>query len=290
MQFLANGIVAAAIYALVALGFSLIYSSSRFFHFAHGATYTLGAYTVYLFAIILRWDLWAAIPLGLACSALLGALMELAVYRPLRARHASAEVLLLASLGLYVTVQNLISMGFGDSARFLLLGPTKEGLLVVGARITPVQVVIIATSSTVISAMLVGMRLSSVGKIVRAVANNIELAKAFGIKTDSAILLVMMLGSALAAGAAVLAALNNDLTPTMGFNALLMAVVAVIVGGIGSIGGTVLAALLVGLCQQLVAAEVSTQWQDPFIFIVLILFLILRPQGFSGKPLRGSEI
>ena len=123
---------------------------------------------------------------------------------------------------------------------------------------------------------------------MRAVANNPELARISGIESDRVILSTFALGSALAGIAGILVALDVDMTPTMGMNALMMGVVAVIVGGVGSIPGVALAALLLGMAQHLGVWYISSQWQDAIAFVILLTFLLFRPEGFMGKRVKTA--
>lgn len=288
-QLIANGVIAGSIYALVALGFGLIYSTTRFFHFAHAAIFTTGAYLAYS-GWLLGFSLTVAIPLAIGGAAILGALLEVGVYRPLRRNGASSLILLLASLGLLIVIQNAISLIFGDDTKTMRGNVVTEGLSVFGTRVTPIQISVITVSVLLLAVCWAFIEYSSKGKAMSAVANDPELSRIVGIDSDGVILLAFALGSALAAVAAILIALDTDMTPMMGFNALLMGVAAAIVGGIGSIPGSMLGGLLVGLAQHLGVWKLPTQWQDAIVFVILILFLLLRPQGFLGKPLRRAAV
>jgi branched-chain amino acid transport system permease protein len=126
--------------------------------------------------------------------------------------------------------------------------------------------------------------------ILRAVANDSELSSALGLNSGRVIAVAFALGSALAGVAAIFIAYDTDLTPMMGFRAILMGVVAVIVGGVGSIPGALVGGLFVGLAQHLGVWKLPTQWQDAIVFLILIVFLVLRPQGFLGKPLKRAAV
>jgi len=288
-QLIANGMIVGSIYALVALGFGLIYSTTRFFHFAHAAIFTAGAYLAYS-GWLLGLSLTVAIPLAIVGAAMLGALLEVGVYRPLRRKGASSLILLLASLGLLIVIQNAISLIFGDDTKTMRGSAVTEGLSVFGARVTPIQINIIAVSVLLSALCWVFIKYSSKGKATSAVANDPELARIVGIKSDQVILFTFILGSAMAAIASILISFDTDMTPMMGFNALLMGVVAAIVGGIGSIPGALLGGLFVGMAQHIGVWKLPTQWQDAIVFVILILFLLLRPQGFLGKPLKKAAV
>ncbi len=289
-QLLLNALLAGSIYILIAVSFSLIYQTTRFFHFAHAAVFTFGAYFTYLFYRLLGLPIVIAIPVAIALSALLGCGLEIGIYKNLRKKNASPMVLLLASLGLYIVLQNTISMLFGDDTKSIRSGVVKEGLPVLGARITPIQIVIVITSILLVIAVAFWLKKSKMGKTMRAVADDSELALISGIDSDRVILWTFGIGSALAGVAGILVALDVDMTPTMGMNALMMGVVAVIIGGVGSIPGVALGALLLGLAQHLGVWKISSQWQDAIAFVILFLFLLIRPQGFLGRKVKKVEV
>jgi branched-chain amino acid transport system permease protein len=282
-QLLLNGIIAGSIYSLVALGFSLIYQTTRFFHFAHGAVYTFGAYFAYLFYMQLGWGRIVAFPLACVCAMVLGAGCEVLVYKQMRKRKATDLTLLIASLGLYTLLQNIISMVWGDDTKTMRTGEVVEGHAVLGARITDVQIMIIAATVVLIALMTLILTQMKFGKTLRALANDAELAQLSGINSDRYIFYAFAIGSFLAAVAAIMISFDTDMTPTMGFNALVMGVVAVIVGGINSLPGAALGGLFIGLAQNLGVYWLPSKWQDTIAFVILILFLLFRPYGILGK-------
>ncbi len=289
-QLLLNGIIAGSIYSLVALGFSLIYQTTRFFHFAHGAVYTFGAYFAYLFYIQLGYGRIVAFPLACVATMVIGVGCEVLVYRQMRKRKATDLTLLIASLGLYTLLQNIISMVWGDDTKTMRTGEVVEGHEVLGARITDVQIMIIVASVLLITLMALILTQMKFGKTLRALANDSELAKLSGINSDRYILFAFAIGSFLAAVAAIMISFDTDMTPTMGFNALVMGVVAVIVGGINSLPGAALGGLFIGLAQNLGVYWLPSKWQDTIAFVILILFLLFRPYGILGKKPQKSHV
>jgi branched-subunit amino acid ABC-type transport system permease component len=198
--------------------------------------------------------------------------------------------LLLVSLGLYIVLQNIISLLFGDDTKSIRTWEVREGIEIAGAYITPVQVIIIAVSIIVVILVSGYLMLAKTGKAIRAVASDSELSKLSGIKSDKIILISFAIGSALAGIAGILVALDVDMTPTMGMNMLLMGVVAMIIGGVGSIWGIVLGSLLLAAAQNLAVWYISSQWMDATAFIILLVFLLFRPQGFMGKKIKKATI
>jgi len=289
-QALANGVLATAAYVVLALSFALILQPTRFFNFAHAVVFAAGAYGAYLVKERFGWGLGAGIVGGVAAATVVGCLTDLGVYRPLRRRGASPLVMLLASLGIYVVLQNLISLAFGDDTKSIRSGEVREGLNILGARLTPIQLITIGVAVAIVFAVWALLRYTRLGRALRAVAANPDLARVNGIDADRAILAAFAIGSALAGLAGILVALDVDMTPTMGMAAFMPAVVAVIVGGVGSVPGVALGALLIGLAQHLGVWKISSQWQDAIVFIVLLVFLLARPQGFLGKRIKRVEV
>lgn len=289
-QIIVNILISSSIFLLIALSFSLIYEVTRFFHFAHAVVFTSGAYFAFLFHILFGLPLFISIPLAVAAASLVGCMMEVLVYKPLRERGATSIILLLASLGLYIVLQNLISMIFGDDTKSIRTWPVVAGREVLGARITDVQIIIVASSLLLVLLVAGFLSRAKTGKAMRAVANNKELADISGINSDKIILISFAIGSVLAGIAGILVALDVDMTPTMGMNALMMGVVAMIVGGVGSIWGISLGALLLALAQNLGVWYISSQWQDAIAFAILLIFLLFKPEGFFGKKVRKAEV
>jgi branched-chain amino acid transport system permease protein len=289
-QLIVNGVIAGAIYTLFAVGFALMYQTTRFFHFAHGAVYTFGAYFAYLFSIQLGVERIIAFPLACVATMVVGVGLEVLVYKPMRRRKATDLTLLIASLGLYIVLQNIISMLWGDDTKTMRTGVVVEGHEFLGARVTDVQIVIIVTSIVSIALMAIIMTRTKFGKTLRALANDPELARLSGINSDRYIMYAFAVGSFLAAVAAIMISFDTDMTPTMGFNALVKGVIAVIIGGMGSLPGAALGGLLLGLAENLGVYWLPSKWQDTIAFVILILFLLFRPYGILGKKPQKAHV
>lgn len=283
LQLSINGFVAGAAYALIGVGFALIYNVAGFFHFAHGAIFTLGPYVLYLLHSRLGLTLPVSFAISVAFTAIIGCLLDVAVFAPLRRKKSSPVILLIASLGAYIIIQNVISIAFGDDIKTLRDGLVGEGIKILTARITLTQISIVVVSAIVLAITFLILKGSMIGKAMRATSCDAELSKISGVNTEATIMWSFGTGSALASIAGILIALDVDMTPTMGLNALMMGVVAVIIGGAGSIKGIALGALLLGMAQNLGIWKISSQWQDAIAFFILLLFLIVRPEGFMGR-------
>ena len=281
-QILANGIIEGSVYALIALGFSMIYRTVGFFHFAHGAVYAVGAYAAYTAAAL--WGLNTATAFLFAClvAAVLGVAIDRAVYAPLRRRRAPSLIFLIASFGVFVVLQNLVQLLYGEQILTLRAGPIAEGHHLLGMVITNVQLTILGASASLSAGLWLFVQRTKLGKAMRAVADDPIAASMVGINPEATIIKAFAIGSALAGVAGVLISLETNIEPTMGMNAILKGIIASIVGGIGSIPGAMLGGLTLGITENVGAWETQAAWKDCIAFAVLIVFLIFRPTGILG--------
>jgi branched-chain amino acid transport system permease protein len=289
-QLIANALIAGSIYSLVAVGFALVFRAVRFFHFTHGLVYTLGAYTAFAFWKWLNLPVSIAGLLSLIVIAIIGLVLSMSIFEPLREQRASALVSLLASIGLYVVGQNVLSLVFGDGVQSIRSDVVLPGMAILGARITTSQLTIIAFAVGVVITLTIYLSRTQLGKQIRAIASDPEVAAVVGIPVRQVTRAVIVFGSVLGGLAGILASLDRDMVPTIGMNALLMGVVAMIIGGQERVAGVALGGLLVGLCQNLGILVAPAAWQDAVVFLILVLFLLLRPQGLWGKPLRKASV
>ncbi len=289
-QVFTNISLSALLYLLIASSYSLIYYPTKFFHIAHAAVVTSAAYLVYLFSIQLSIPFPLAIVDGIATAALIGMFCELLVYRPMRKRNRPPLAYMIASIGLYVLLQNTISLYFGDDTKVINTAEISVGHQIFGAYITTIQIITICVSLVLFVGVNLFLHFTATGKSIRAVSSNPELCNIYGISSNKVILIAFTLGSALAAIAGILSAMDTNMTPTFGFNLLLYGVVAMIIGGVGSTRGLLAGSLLVATAQHLAAFYLDTKWMDAVTYVILILFLIWKPLGFSGKRLKKVEV
>jgi len=289
-QIILNGLIAGCLYALIGISGSVIYHPTRFLHFAHGGILTCGPYTVFFLLHQLSFPFTAALLGAVIIPAILGGLLDIVIYRPLRRRGGHTLVMLLASLGLYILLQNALSLGFGDDTKTLKSGDVVEGIVMLGARVTPVQVWSLVITVLVFITIWIVMRTTYFGKALRAVSSDRELARIRGINTDAVILQAFILGSGLAGLAGLLIALDVDMTPTMGLNALMMGVVVMIIGGTNSLTGIVIGGIFLGIIQQFAGWKLGSQWNEVFAFLLLILFILIKPSGIIGIRSQKSTI
>jgi len=285
-QVLMNGILAGLTWGLVALGFTVVYSTARFLHAAYAATFLVCAYVGVSLSRVTGVPLVVCALGAVAAGAILGVAVEILVYRPLRRRGSPSLILFLASLAILIIVENTVALLFGSEIQVPPGRGDQKSLRLLAAQLTFVQ------AGTGIAALALFLftwaftRLSSVGKRMRAVACDPELASAVGIDERSTLTIAMLVGSALSGASGFLLVYDTSATPTMGFTVLLVGVTAAIAGGVGSIPGAMLGGLLVGIGQHVGAWFLAPEWQDAVVMVILLLFLLLRPQGFFGKPLR----
>ncbi|MDI6762329.1 MAG: branched-chain amino acid ABC transporter permease [Thermodesulfobacteriota bacterium] len=289
LQLIVNGVVSGAIYALMAVGFALIYNSTHIFHLAHGAVFTLSGYTLYFVVKGMNLPLPVAILFAITLSILLGIAIEVRGYRPLRERKVSLAAFLISSLGIFIVVENGLILLFGAIPKLITEEPLKAyqiGSLV----ITQLHMTVILCCLIIFPLLHLLFAKTRVGKMIRALSDHPELALIIGLETRRLYLFITILGAALAGVAGIFVGLDVGVTPIMGWDAVLIAAVAVIIGSVGYLPGAGVAALLVGLVQNLSVLKISAQWQGTITFGLLILFLVFRPKGIFGKMIasRGA--
>ncbi|PKN67849.1 MAG: branched-chain amino acid ABC transporter permease [Deltaproteobacteria bacterium HGW-Deltaproteobacteria-15] len=286
-QVLLNGLLSAITYILVASGFSLVWSAARFFNFAHGAIITAGAYTAFATVELAGLPLVTSPLCAVLVSMILGWVIELCAYRPLRRLGASPLNLLLASLGLYIVLLNVIAAVFGNDAK-TIQRPIVEGIHILGGRLTQVQIAMALVSLVVLGLLGWGLGYTRVGRAMRAVANNPQLASSVGLDSDMVILASIVIGSGLAGLAGSLVALDVGATPVMGMNLLLFGVVAAIAGGMGKPIGLLLGGVILGFLQHFTAWFIGTEWQDAVALTLFVLVLLVKPEGLLGIARSNS--
>ncbi|MDO8625014.1 MAG: branched-chain amino acid ABC transporter permease [Candidatus Diapherotrites archaeon] len=280
-QLLFNGLIAGAIYALVASGFSLIYSTNKFVHFAHGSVVAFGAYILFTLFAILHLDFALAILLTIVFSALFGVLLN-RVYGLLRKRHASSVILLIASLALLILLESVILAVFGAEVKTIDVIPVARGLDFLGAIITPLQIVIIIVSLVLLAGLFLFLKYTKMGKALRAVADNPEKAEIVGISSQRMFDISFAIGSGIAGVAGILVGLEQNLEPTMGTALIIKGFTGAVVGGITSVPGAILGSFLLGLSENFGIWFLPSGYKDAIAFVILFVFLLLRPQGILG--------
>ncbi|MEM4215065.1 MAG: branched-chain amino acid ABC transporter permease [Candidatus Pacearchaeota archaeon] len=281
-QLLINGIIAGAIYALVASGFSLIYSTCKFVHFAHGAVIAFSAYFLYFLFSILGLNFGFSVILAIIFTSLFGYLINIVVYKQLRKRKTSFVILLLASVGILILLESLILLFFGADAKSIGFIKISKGMEFLGSTITPLQLFIIICSALLLVGVFLLMKKTKLGKAMRAVSDNKDVAEIVGISSERIYSWSFIIGSAIAGIAAILIGLEQNLEPTMGTNLMIKGFSAAIIGGIGSVHGAILGAFLLGLVENFGIWYLPSGYKDAIAFVLLFIFLLFRPQGILG--------
>ena len=295
-QILLNGIIAGSIYALIALGFAIIYKTVRFFHFAHGVVYTAGAYLAFTMAISLNLNLLISLLLASAFAGIIGVSIDRFVYAPLRKQKAPDLVFLITSFGVFIFLQNFIQLIYGAHILTLRTGPIKEGFQLsffsyqLGAVITEIQILILVTSAMLSVVLWLFVKRTKLGKAMRAVSDDKIAASLVGIYPAKTIVAAFAIGSALAGTAGMLISLETNIEPTMGLNAILKGIIASIIGGIGSIPGAMFGGLFLGIVENLGIWKIQAGWKDCIAFAILIFFLLLRPEGIWGTKTEKDRL
>jgi branched-chain amino acid transport system permease protein len=288
LQQLINGLSLGSIYALIALGYTMVYGVLRLINFAHGDVYMLGAFAGYYLATALGLDAAPSIlgaivvTLGaMAACAFVGVLIERLAYRPVR--HHSRLTSLITAIGVSLLLEYGGQVVFGATPRFFPQMIRSETYTLGGAQITNQSLLIIVVALLVMFGLQYIVHRTKIGKAMRATSYNLNVAKLMGINTDRVIAFTFALGSALAAAGGVMVALAIPrIDPLMGLMTGLKAFVAAVLGGIGNIPGAMLGGLLIGLMETWLSATAYSTYRDAVAFAVLILILLFRPAGIMG--------
>jgi branched-chain amino acid transport system permease protein len=279
LEILIYGAVTSAIYALLAVGFTLIFGVARILNLAHGSFYALGAYGTYVLTSIAGLPLWSAALIAIAFVALFGVVVEKVLIRPLR--HSQLGVLMI-SLAVALIVEQTLFLVFGSEYRnvpsFVDTKINLGGVDVAGQRLLT-----LAVASVAIGALYMFIQFTRLGSAILAISQDPEAAKYMGIPSDKIFSLVMAISAALAALAGVMAGPFLSVQPSMHLLPIVKAFAIVVVGGLGSIPGSIAAAFLLGYAETCVAYLISSSWTEIVSVLATLLMLVFRPAGIFGK-------
>ncbi|MCC7336419.1 MAG: branched-chain amino acid ABC transporter permease [Pirellulaceae bacterium] len=287
LQLLANGIVNGAMFALLAIGFGLVYRSLRVFHVAYGACFVLSAFVYYLLVTCGGWPWWLAGLGSIATSAAIGTLMEAGFYWPFYRRRISSEAVLVASLGLAIMLENVMALLFGNEVAAIPRG-LSQSVTLGPVRLTMIQIAQFAICTSVASAVFLLLRLPSF-KIVLGMGENTELVQTLGHSLPRYRMLVLGLASGIAAVPACLVMTDVGMDVHAGMSYLLIAAVAVLAGGVARAPGWLLGAYLVAVLQSVVIWKFSAKWTGLVAFALLLAILLFRREGLVGLHKRKEE-
>jgi neutral amino acid transport system permease protein len=277
-----NGLSLGSVYALGAVGLTLVYGILKLVNFAHGDFLTFGAYMAYLVNVTWGMPLVFGIFAAIVMTSLLGVLFERVMWGPMRAQKAGLLQLLLMSIGLAFLIRYSIQYAWGTEIRSLDVNNIAT-VQFLGLRIGRTELIVIIVGFAVLMATGLMLKYSLLGKQMRALADDLDLAETAGIDTSRVVLYTWLFAGALAGLAGVLAGAVTDVRPELGFGFLLAIFAAVILGGIGDAFGALAGGIVLGLVMEWSTLFIEFRWKTAVGFAVLILVLVVRPQGIFGR-------
>ncbi|MFW5731380.1 MAG: branched-chain amino acid ABC transporter permease [Desulfonatronovibrionaceae bacterium] len=286
-QQLINGLTLGMIYALIAVGYTMVYGVIQLINFAHGEIFMLGAFLSVTFITLFGVPIYLAIFMSMGCCALLGVMLDIFAYRPLRQSPRLAA--LITAIGMSIFLQNLAMIIWGSRpkpfAQEALPDFLKTRALEIGqAGVSWMQVIIFITASTLMIILFLIINKTRVGTAMRALSQNRTSAALMGINVNRVISFTFALGSSMGAVAGVMVAMYyNSLYPTMGYVAGVKAFAAAVLGGIGSVPGAMVGGIVLGIAEALGAGYISSLYRDGIAYAVMIAVIIFRPSGILGK-------
>lgn len=282
-----NGLHIGSIYALVALGYSMVYGIVKLINFAHGDIIMVGAYAAYVLLVICGLPVWVAVIGSIVFCALAGVLIERIAYRRLLVKEAPRISLLITAIGVSIFLQNLFQLIFTSSGKSFPSIFNYEPIVMGERQISIVSLITIVTTVVLMVLLQLLVKKTRLGKAMRAVSEDAGAAKLMGINTNSTVSWTFAIGSGLAAVGAVLYSASYPLIdPYMGSMLGLKAFVAAVLGGIGSIPGAMIGGLIMGVAESLTKGYISSTLSDAVVFGILIIVLLLKPSGIMGKNVK----
>lgn len=282
MQQLINGLSLGSIYALLALGYTMIYGIIKIIHFAHGDVYMLGAFFGYYTINVWHFNFIMALFGSMIFCALVGMLIEFVAYRPLR--HSSRIAVLITAIGVSYFLENGMSVLFSGDTRDFPQVIKQVNYEWFGIRVTNIQLLIFATTIILMIVLQLIVKKTKMGRAMRAAAADPVAAELMGININGTISFVFAIGSAMAGAAGVLIGLYyNSIEPTMGLTPGIKAFVAAVLGGVGSIPGAAVGAVIIGCLESLMQAIGFSAFKDAAVYVVLIIVLLFLPAGLFGN-------
>ena len=286
LQQMINGLSLGSIYALIALGYTMVYGIIKLINFAHGDIYMLGAFTAFYATTFFHLNFFVALIIAMLLCGVLGVVIERIAYKPLR--HATRITALITAMGVSYVLEYTMQYFAGSDVKTFptnLLENTAFSLG--GVRITMMQIYIFVITIILMVLLTYIVNKTKMGRAMRAVSVDEDAAKLMGINVDTTISFTFFLGSCLAGVAGVLVGVYyNSINPLMGMTPGLKAFIAAVFGGIGNIPGAMIGGLFIGIAETLVTAYGSSLYKDAIVYVILILVLILKPDGLLGKNVK----
>lgn len=288
LQLIINGLIAGSIYALAASGFSLVYYILKFQYFSHGAIMSIAAYLFFAFLNLTGLNYILAALLTMVISIIVTLLMNYAVYEPLRKRKATPTVTLIASVVLLISASSLLLAIFGSGTKTIPTGNFNSTYDFGIFTITTIQTIIIFSSIFLFLILWFLLKKTKLGKSMRALADNKDVAQVVGINPEKIYTYTFMISAALGAIGGILLGLEQNLYPRMGVPVIIKGFIGSVVGGLGSVPGSIFGSLFIGLAENVGVLFLPTGYKDVISFTILLLFLLLRPQGILGVKTRDT--
>lgn len=289
-QFAVNGIVAGSVYAMIALGFALIFTASRVFHFAHGGVYTLSAFAGYTALVTFNLGLVAGFLVAIVVASLLGVVINILLYEPMKAGGVSPFVAMISSFGVLIVITHLTAMIWGSNPVVLSRGGQTTVYRLGTVHTTGAQLLIIGFAVVLAAVLWVFFKRMRLGIAIRAMGNDSELAEVVGMPAKRLRNISFIVGSGLVGVSAMLIGLNVGIIDfNMGMEVILMATVAMVIGGLGNVGAAAGGGFVLGMIQNIAIWKIESKWQMALSFAILILVLLFRPSGLFGekRPATG---
>ncbi len=285
LQQMVNGLSLGSIYALIALGYTMVYGIIKLINFAHGDVYMLGAYIGFAATTYAHLSFFPALLLAMVTCALVGTLIEKIAYKPLR--HSSRITVLITAIGVSLFLEYTMMFFVGAEVRSYPKVLNNQIFRLGNVVINMQQIYILVTAVVLMILLQYIVHNTKTGKAMRAVSTDQDAAQLMGIKVDKTISITFAIGSAFAGAAGVLVGIYyNSIDPLMGIMPGLKAFIAAVFGGIGSIPGAMIGGLAIGIMETLVSGYGNSMYRDAFVFAILIVILILKPTGLLGKNMR----
>lgn len=288
LQQLVNGLSLGSIYALMALGYTMVYGIIKLINFAHGDVYMVGAYIGFAVTTYTSLGFVPALIIAMAGCAVLGVCIERIAYKPLR--ESSRIAVLITAIGMSFLLEYVMMFFVGAAVRSYPNVLERKVFDIGGIVINTQQLVIVGTAIVLMIILQFIVRRTKRGKAMRAVSIDKDAAQLMGINVDSTISFTFFVGSAFAGAAGVLVGVYyNSIDPLMGMMPGLKAFIAAVFGGIGSIPGAMIGGVGIGVIETMVSGYWNSMYRDAAVFVVLILILIIKPSGILGKP-EGEKV
>ncbi len=282
IQQLINGISIGSVYALMAVGYSLVYSIMNFSNFAHGGVIMIGSYVGFFALTLLHLPFSLAFLLAGTFSAILAVVVERIAYSPLRKRNAPFLYFIISAMGASIFLENIVIATIGANFKTYPKIISPEPILIGNLAIGRLDLIMLLISAVSLTLLIYFIEKTKVGLAIRATAYNFRASALMGVNTDTIIFIIFALGGGLAGIAGVLFGMKYTVYPQIGAITI-KSFIAAVFGGLGSLQGAVLGSVLLGVIETLTAAYLSSTYRDLIAFALLILVLVVRPMGIMGK-------